>query len=165
MIIIWSRVDGISRACGWDKQVTWMGYGNRAQRLPMEQLVLSDKWARKFYLTFPVPTCGKDKKEIAARWLHINPWHHCNVQMRSPCHILAFSGFSWSFYLVVCKKKNPLFMWGLDRKICPSRSPFVITRQASWCQTVILRTDFSITPLHSRLTLIFFNPVGDSCIA
>ena len=35
-------------------------------------------------------------------------------------------------YLVVSKKKNPLFLWGWDRKIRPSQSPFVITRQASW---------------------------------
>ena len=38
-------------------------------------------------------------------------------------------------YLVVGKKKNPLFLWGWDRKIRPSQSQFVITRQASWCQT------------------------------
>ena len=29
-------------------------------------------------------------------------------------------------------------MWELDRRICPSGSPFVITRQASRCQSVIL---------------------------
>ena len=52
-------------------------------------------------------------------------------------------------YLVVSKKKNPLFVWGWDRKIRPSWSPFVITQHASWCQSVILGTDFSIPPLHS----------------
>ena len=51
-------------------------------------------------------------------------------------------------YLVVSKKKNPLFVWGWDRKIRPSWSPFVITWQASWCQSVILGTDFSIPPSH-----------------
>ena len=35
-------------------------------------------------------------------------------------------------YLVVSKKNNPFFVWGWDRKIHPSWSPFVITRQASW---------------------------------
>ena len=40
-------------------------------------------------------------------------------------------------------------MWGWDRKICPSPSPFVITWQASWCQTVILRRIFL-----SHLTLM-----------
>ena len=34
-------MDGISRSRGWDKQIP---HGV----LPMEQLVLSDKWARKF---------------------------------------------------------------------------------------------------------------------
>ena len=34
-------------------------------------------------------------------------------------------------YLVVNKKKNPLFVWGWDSKICPLWSLFVITRQAS----------------------------------
>ena len=57
-------------------------------------------------------------------------------------------------YLMQRKKKNPLFAWGWDRKVRPSRPPFVITRQASWCQTVILGTDFSITSSHSRYILI-----------
>ena len=52
-------------------------------------------------------------------------------------------------HLVVSKRKNLLFVWGWYRKICPSRSPFVITQQASWCQSVILVTDFSIPPSHS----------------
>ena len=34
-------MDGISRSRGWDKEIP---YGV----LPMEQLVLSDKWARKY---------------------------------------------------------------------------------------------------------------------
>ena len=60
-------------------------------------------------------------------------------------------------YLVVSRKKNPLFMWGWDRKIHPSRPPFVITWQAaSWCQTVILGTDFPIPPSHSWWILIIY---------
>ena len=47
-------MDGIGRSRGWDKEI-------QHGILPMEQLVLSDKWARKFYLTYPVPTRGKDK--------------------------------------------------------------------------------------------------------
>ena len=35
-------MDGISRSRGWDKEIP---HGD----LPMEQLVLSDKWARKRY--------------------------------------------------------------------------------------------------------------------
>ena len=57
-------------------------------------------------------------------------------------------------YLVVSKKKYPSWLWGWDRKICPSWSPIAITRQASWCQSVILRTDFSIPPLYSWWILI-----------
>ena len=34
-------MDGISRSRGWDKEIPHAV-------LPMEQLVLSDKWARKF---------------------------------------------------------------------------------------------------------------------
>ena len=41
---------------GWDKQVMWMGYADHVDGirkshgvLPMEQLVLSDKWARKLH--------------------------------------------------------------------------------------------------------------------
>ena len=76
-----------------------------------------------FYLSrIPVPACGKEKtnsRTSAAHWSHVNPWRHCNVKMMSPCHISAYSGFSVSpfhvfhykmRYLVVSKKKNPLFV-------------------------------------------------------
>ena len=53
------------------------------------------------------------------------------------------------------KKKNPLFVWRKDRKICPSGSPFVTTRQASWCQTAIIGTEFSILPSHSWWILAY----------
>ena len=58
---------------------------------------------------------------------------------------------------MVSKKKNPLYVWGWDRKIRPLQSPFVITRQASWWQSVILGTDFSIQPSHSWWILILLN--------
>ena len=47
-------------------------------------------------------------------------------------------------------------MWGVDRKIRPSQSPSGTTRQASWCHTVILGTDFSIYPSHLWYILILF---------
>ena len=84
--------------------------------------------------------------------------------LTSPCRIAAYSGFSERFfhvflkiklrYLVVCKKNNSLFVWGWDRKICPSWSPFVTTRQASWCQSMVLGTDFSITSSNSWWNLL-----------
>ena len=37
-------MDGISRSREWDKEIPH-------DVLPMEKLVLSDKWARKFFLT------------------------------------------------------------------------------------------------------------------
>ena len=60
---------------------------------------------------------------------------HCNVKVTSSCEIafLAYSGASGSIFKIlktVRKKKNPLFVYGLDRKIRPSVSPFGITRQA-----------------------------------
>ena len=45
-------------------------------------------------------------------------------------------------------------MWEWYRKIRPSRSPIVITRQASWCQSVIIGTDFSTPSSHSWWILI-----------
>ena len=46
-----------------------------------------------------------------------------------------------------CEQENKyIFVWGWDRKVCPSDSPFVITPQASWCQKMNLRTDFPIPP-------------------
>ena len=97
----------------------------------------------------------------ALRWPHVYPWRNCNVKMTSPCHIYVtsqhiqdfleflfsyFSNIKLEIYLVVSKKKNPLFVWEWDRKIPPSWSPIVITEQASWCQSVILGTDFLSNP-------------------
>ena len=55
-------MDGISRSRGWDKQIPH-------RVLPMEQLVLSDKWARKFYLAYLYQPVGKIKKEHP----HVDP--------------------------------------------------------------------------------------------
>ena len=52
-------MDGISRSRGWDKEIP---HGV----LPMEQLVLSDKWARKRYLT-------KGSEDNQGRGL-LSPW-------------------------------------------------------------------------------------------
>ena len=43
-------------------------------------------------------------------------------------------------------------MWVWDRKVRPMWSPFVITRQASWCHTVILWTDLLLLLLHPNTT-------------
>ena len=43
-------MDGISRSRGWDKEIPHCV-------LPMEQLVLSDKWARKNNSVFLVQKC------------------------------------------------------------------------------------------------------------
>ena len=56
-------MDGISRSRGWDKEIL---HGV----LPKEQLVLSDKLARKFYLTYLYWPYGKDQKQTAARRPH-----------------------------------------------------------------------------------------------
>ena len=85
--------------------------------------------------------------------------HFCNINMR---------------YLIVSKKKNQFFMWGWDRKIRTSRSPFVITQQASWCHTVIPRMDFSFPPWNSKNILILcvfsalafgWSAIYDCCIS
>ena len=67
-------------------------------------------------------------------------------------------------YLAVSKKKNPLLMWGWGRKIRPSRSQFVITRKASWCQSVILGTDFSILPSQSWWISCIRQLSGNICV-
>ena len=52
-------------------------------------------------------------------------------------------------YLIVNKKKNQILEWGQDRKTRPSWLPLDFPRQTSWCQTVIIRMDFSIPFWHS----------------
>ena len=50
-------MDGISRSRGWDKEIPHGVF-------PMEQLVLSDKWARIFYLTYSYQAVGKIKNDV-----------------------------------------------------------------------------------------------------
>ena len=57
-------------------------------------------------------------------------------------------------YLTMSKKKNPLFVWGWDRKISPLGSPFFITRLTSWFQMVILGMDISIQLSHSLIRFL-----------
>ena len=59
--------------------------------------------------------------------------------------------------LMLLKKKNLLSVLGWDRRISPLGLPFVITRQALWCQTVILVTDFSLQPPHLWLIIIILH--------
>ena len=40
--------------------------------------------------------------------------------------------------------KESIFMRGVDRKIPPSGALFVISRQALWCQMVILGSDLTL---------------------
>ena len=85
------------------------------------------------------PAPGKDKK-TAKRWPHVDPLRHFNAKMTSPCRNSAYSGFSGSFLKFFSnlnevfsgeqKKKNPLFVWGWDRKIRPSQLVIFITWQA-----------------------------------
>ena len=84
-------------------------------------------------------------------------WRNHVASQRIHDFLKVFFMFFFQFkirYLVVSKKKNPICMSGWDRKICPSRSPFVILRQASWCQSVTLGTNFSFKPSHSWWILI-----------
>ena len=122
-----------------------------------------------FLSRIPVPALGKDKKLLAACRPHAGrtsirdiivmlKWrHHAAFQHIQDVLEVFFTFFQYKMrYLVVSEKKNPLFVWGWDRKNRPSRSTFVITWQASWCQLVILGTDFSIPPSHSWWILIIY---------
>ena len=106
----------------------------------------------------PVPARGKDKKRTATRQPHAFRTSICDVivglKLSHPVASQRIQDFLDVFfiffkykmrYLVVSKKKNTLFLLGWDRKTSPSRSLFVITRQALWCQSMILGKDFSHT--------------------
>ena len=134
-------------------------------RFPLERWALKlgffcPHWTPMMDSIYPAYLYQPMGKIKNARWPHVDLWRHCHVKMESPCNISVYSGLSGSLfhvfrvfqykmrYLVFSKKQNSLFVWGCDRKICPSRSQFVIFRQASWCQSVILETDFSIPVSH-----------------
>ena len=100
---------------------------------------------REIYLTYipcTSPKGGKKQTDAHRKTSDIIvklKWHHHILWHLSVCrnfweHILNIK----IWYLMVSKKKSVLFVWGWNIKICPLGSPFVITRQASWCQTVIL---------------------------
>ena len=122
---------------------------------------------RNFRCTHPYQPMGKIKKRTAARRPHAGrkSFHDATIMLKWRHHIACqrildflevfFMFFLYNMrYLVVSKNKNLLFVWGWDRKIHPSWSPFAITRQALWCQSVILGTDFSIPLSHSWWILI-----------
>ena len=94
-----------------------------------------------FYLShIPVPALVEVKSEqphadrtsirdviVMLKWRH-----HVAFQRIQDFLEVFFTFFQYKKrYLMVSEKKNPLFVWGWDRKIRPSRSLFVITRQAS----------------------------------
>ena len=77
-------MDGISRSRGWDKEIP---HGV----LPMEQLVLSDKWARKFFHGCPncslgTPECVTSSSSkinlLLAKWKRhmVSTANHCGFK-------------------------------------------------------------------------------------
>ena len=97
---------------------------------------------RYIYRTYLYQLMGKIKINShmsASCWPHVDPCHHCNVKMASPCQISAYSGFSGSLFHVFPilsavisgeQEKESIILVRMDRKICPSQSPFVITQPA-----------------------------------
>ena len=69
-------MDGISRSRGWDKEIPHCV-------LPMEQLVLSDKWARNLYSHIPILNLG------TVRWIRGLEffWNHSTPMIDSFSHI------------------------------------------------------------------------------
>ena len=100
------------------------------------------------------------------RWLYWNSstWSSSDVivmlnwRHHAKLHLSVFRDF-WKFILKLKnsgeQEKEPIIRVTKDRKICPSGSPFVTTRQASWCQTAIIGTEFSILPSHSWWILAY----------
>ena len=84
--------------------------------------------------------------------------HHSNVIIMWRTSAIETTALLKKIYVqkgTVCKKTSLSKVWGLDRKIHPSRSLCGITRQMSWCQTVILGTDCSIYLSHQWQIFIF----------
>ena len=93
------------------------------------------------FLAYLYQSVGKIKKQTAARRsdggrtsIHdvivMLKWRHYVTYQRIQNYLEAFFMYFQHKmrYLVVSKRKNPLFVWGWDRKIRPSRSPFVTIR-------------------------------------
>ena len=102
----------------------------------------------EFYLSYTVPTRGKDKKRTATRpktndVIGILKWRH-----RVMSHLCIFMHFWLGPWEPCLKHEYAVFngeqrnrihylgIWGWDGKIHPSRALFVIILQASWWQTM-----------------------------
>ena len=68
-------MDGISRSRGWDKEIP---HGV----LPMEQLVLSDKWARKIHPIFSVQMCTQ------MRFCEYSSHAHVDTKIKEAAHLV-----------------------------------------------------------------------------
>ena len=118
-------------------------------------------WDRKSYLTHAI--LPRLSREGYIHWLYWNSrtlWSSDVIVMLKWRHHVKWylsvnSGTSGSLFLnkktMTSKKRIHYSCEAWIEKICPSESPFVITRQASWCQTAIPGTDFSMLPYtHDR---------------
>ena len=74
--------------------------------------------------------------------------------------VLLYSKFYFENQVInlkMCKKKYLSCVYDMDRKIRHTELLFGITRQASWCRSVTLVTDFSIHTMHPWKILIIFH--------
>ena len=91
--------------------------------------------------TSPWERLKMNSRTSVARWPHVDPWRHWIVIMTSPRRISANSGFSLS--LVHVLKIHYSCGGGIEKSV-PHDHHLSIIWQASWCQSVILWTDFPI---------------------
>ena len=130
--------------------------------------------ADKSYLTYPYPTRGMDKKQITTRDVNTLLYRRSRYSVVKALgfHVIATSHTTSTFNIVdvnvqeydslmtaptfksndgdhkVCKKKNPSWFFGADRKIRPSGSLLGITRQSLVMTNSDPRTNVSIRTSH-----------------
>ena len=114
----------------------------------------------------PVPALGKDKKTnsrtSAARRLHVDPWRHWNIKMRSPCRISAFSGFSRSLFLCFFPILNEVFSREQRKKkhySCEDGIEKSVTRITEWHHKA-KNPSLAITVFHHSASPVM--PIGDA---
>ena len=108
-----------------------------------DSFLCDDSFVVGWFFVVALIVCSKPRAglwSVFVASITVKPLEHSAILLtfiKLPLKTNLWSFWEWLFYTAFT-----IFVWGWDRKICLSQSPFVISQHALWCQTAILGTDF-----------------------